>query len=296
MAMLDLGERVSGAISATRLSLLILAGLLSLSLLLPATAQPVAAGDRLCFSETGYCAENAFLVFWKTHGAVAILGFPISQPFVDDAGRVVQYYERAILEWHAQHPPAQRVQLALLGADRLGDRPERWAAPEPCGAGCTRFEATDHTLRGAFARFWTAHGGLPTFGYPISEVFAEVSPTDGQTYQVQYFERNRFEYHPERAGSPFEIQLGLLGAEALQGRPDLLRRPAAQVPDYPVIQPGNPVRILIPAIRVDAPVRPVGVDADGAMTAPHGAWETTWYEPGASPVELWNDVMSGILF
>jgi hypothetical protein len=33
---------------------------------------------------------------------------------------------------------------------------------------------------------------------------------------VQYFERNRFEYHPENAGTPYEIQLGLLGGDLLQ--------------------------------------------------------------------------------
>jgi len=30
---------------------------------------------------------------------------------------------------------------------------------------------------------------------------------------VQYFERNRFELHPEQAGTPFEAQLGLLGTQ-----------------------------------------------------------------------------------
>jgi hypothetical protein len=54
------------------------------------------------------------------------------------------------------------------------------------------------------------------YGYPISEEITEVSPTDGQLYTVQYFERNRFEHHPEKAGTPYEVQLGLLGANMLQ--------------------------------------------------------------------------------
>ena len=45
------------------------------------------------------------------------------------------------------------------------------------------------------------------FGYPISEEFAEVNPTDGNTYSVQYFERNRFEWHPG-ARPQFNVQLG----------------------------------------------------------------------------------------
>ena len=59
-------------------------------------------------------------------------------------------------------------------------------------------------------------GGLAIYGYPISEEISEVSPTDGQTYAVQYFERNRFEFQPEAAGTPYEVQLGLLGANILQ--------------------------------------------------------------------------------
>jgi hypothetical protein len=41
----------------------------------------------------------------------------------------------------------------------------------------------------------------------------EQSAADGKTYTVQYFERNRLEHHPERAGSTDEVMLGLLGTE-----------------------------------------------------------------------------------
>ncbi len=276
-----------------RLPILILVVALSLGSLMPAGVRPVAAGDRLCFPETGACADNAFLAFWQTHGGVDILGFPISQPVADDHGRIVQFYERAIMEWHPDNPPAYQVLLTLLGAERLGDRPERQAPPAPCGADCTFFDATGHTLRGAFARYWTAHGGLPVFGYPLTEVFEEVSPTDGQTYLVQYFERNRFEYHPEHAGTPYEVQLGLLGAEALRVQPEVLNRPLAQVPDYPVLEPGLPERLIIPALGINAAVAPVALDADGNMEAPGTAWGTTWYEPGPRPGEPGNAVIAG---
>ena len=48
---------------------------------------------------------------------------------------------------------------------------------------------------------------------PFSETFQEVSPTDGKTYLVQYFERNRLEYHPEYANTPNAVLLGLLGVQ-----------------------------------------------------------------------------------
>ena len=43
------------------------------------------------------------------------------------------------------------------------------------------------------------------------------SPTDGKPYLVQYFERNRLEYHPE-LGEAYRVSLGLLGAQVLQSR------------------------------------------------------------------------------
>ena len=45
-----------------------------------------------------------------------------------------------------------------------------------------------------------------------------MSPLDGQPYTVQYFERARFEYHPENAGSPYEMLLGQFGTEMLAAR------------------------------------------------------------------------------
>lgn len=75
------------------------------------------------------------------------------------------------------------------------------------------FKETSHTLSGTFKNYWDKFGGLAVFGYPISEPFQELSATDGKTYTVQYFERNRFELHPEFAGTPNEVLLGLLGRE-----------------------------------------------------------------------------------
>ena len=45
-----------------------------------------------------------------------------------------------------------------------------------------------------------------------------MSATDGKTYSVQYFERNRFEVHPEKA-APYEVELGLLGVQQYKTTP-----------------------------------------------------------------------------
>jgi hypothetical protein len=50
------------------------------------------------------------------------------------------------------------------------------------------------------------------FGYPISEEFFEGGSV------VQYFERARFEWHPENEGTPYVVLLGQLGREQYQRR------------------------------------------------------------------------------
>jgi hypothetical protein len=74
------------------------------------------------------------------------------------------------------------------------------------------FPLTGHTLQFGFKAFWERNGGIALFGMPISEEFQEQGP-DGFTHTVQYFERARFEYHPEFKGTPYEVELGLLARE-----------------------------------------------------------------------------------
>ncbi|HEX8217910.1 MAG TPA: PQQ-binding-like beta-propeller repeat protein [Chloroflexia bacterium] len=80
-----------------------------------------------------------------------------------------------------------------------------------------QFPATGKQLRGKFLEYWNSHGGLAQQGYPISDEFQEVSPTDGKTYTVQYFERAVFELHPENA-APNDVLLSLLGVSSYKQR------------------------------------------------------------------------------
>jgi hypothetical protein len=79
------------------------------------------------------------------------------------------------------------------------------------------FPQTGHHIsdRTGFLHFWRANGQLNVFGYPITEEIIENDRI------VQYFERARFEYHPELAGTPWQVQLGRLGMEMMDNRPDL---------------------------------------------------------------------------
>ena len=134
------------------LGVLLLSGLLAFGSLGSAPRATGAAGERYCFQETTYCAENAFLDFWRANGALEILGFPVSQSFVDNRGLIVQFYERAILEWHPEiADPRYQVLLTLLGNDLVAGRSERDTPPQACDAApCTLFAETNHTLRGVF--------------------------------------------------------------------------------------------------------------------------------------------------
>jgi len=90
-------------------------------------------------------------------------------------------------------------------------------AAEPCAAGARYFDQTGFCVSSLFYDYWTANGGLAQQGLPLGKEFAEVNPSDGKTYSVQYFERARFEFHPENM-APYNVLLGLLGGEQYKAR------------------------------------------------------------------------------
>ena len=178
----------------------------------------VHADGPLLFPETGYSIEGRFLEYWQANGGLPQFGYPIS-PVLTEAGedsrpRQVQYFERNRFELHPEQARPYDVLLGRLGVISLKERGIDWQflPPATAAAGCTFFPETRHNLCEPFKSFWQSHGGLAIFGLPITEAHAEASPTDGRTYTVQYFERNRFEHHPEHPAA-FRVQLGLLGSE-----------------------------------------------------------------------------------
>ena len=90
--------------------------------------------------------------------------------------------------------------------------------PQISDPSLTYESVTEHNVPTVFHDYWGANGGLFRFGYPLTEPFLEQSATDGNTYNTQYFERARFEHHPEFAGTPYEVLLGLLGRERTADR------------------------------------------------------------------------------
>src|SRR5262245_58035042 len=198
-----------------------------------ATAQapaPPPAGF-VYFPETGHNIGLKIKRFYDSHGGLDIFGVPLTEVFAED-GMQVQYFERARFELHPELPPEFYVSLTLLGSyftTGRSDSPFQWLSASP-SRDRDFFAESGHSLGGAFRGFWQGRGGLAAFGFPISEEFSEVNPQDGQTYLVQYFQRARFEYHPENIGTPYEVQLGQLGRQLLNERPAIQAQTAPAQP------------------------------------------------------------------
>ncbi len=206
------------------------------------------------FAETGHSAVNYFLEKWKnTPNALFVYGYPISQPFIEESftepGKFyrVQYFERAILEEHPENYSQGNKQFYILGrlmGNKLAQGRGNEGPFQPVGnpGDGSWDDVTQHTLSNSpapFRNFWLNNGGIEVFGRPISEQFQEVNQADGNTYWVQYFERQRMEWHPDIADPQYQILLGLLGNEyrdANHGGNDSFRsRPADQSMPRPFI-------------------------------------------------------------
>ncbi|MFN8512354.1 MAG: kelch repeat-containing protein [Chloroflexia bacterium] len=174
-----------------------------------------ATSDDRCFAETGRCMHGSFLTYWDQHGGLAINGYPLSEPFAErlEDGKVylVQYFERVRMEYHPENNAPFDVLLGQFG--RRIHPADPAATPIPGGR---YFVETGHNVPESFYTYWEAHGGLAQFGFPLTEVITETLE-DGKQYEVQYFERARFERHPEN-NAPYDILLGQFGRRILAGR------------------------------------------------------------------------------
>lgn len=187
------------------------------------------------FPETGHNVAGELLTAWNSEGLMTF-GYPISEPLTEN-GRLVQYFERARLEYWPEYKGTQwEVQGTLLGnwvAEKRRNEPAFRPLPanQPSDSpDRVFFNETGHWLAYGFKKYWEENGGLWRFGYPISEEFQEKNAQDGKTYTVQYFERARLEYHPELAGTEFEVLLGQLGRDYANSR-KIDQRPVAQAQD-----------------------------------------------------------------
>ncbi len=112
-----------------------------------------------------------------------------------------------------------RIRPAPLG--RLLTAGRRFRRVPAVASTATRlyFPATGQALAGRYLAYWRGRHGATVLGAPISGVLREANDDgSGRRYAVQWFENGRLEYHPELAGTRYEMELGLVGVEALRRR------------------------------------------------------------------------------
>ncbi len=188
---------------------------------------PLLASTARSTAPANPVVTGAILRYFEQMGGEAVLGAPLTGEQEED-GLVVQYFENARLEWW---PQRNEVRLSPLGRVlyphwRFFTEEE---AVEPTSAQ-QYFPETGHAVRFAFLRFFLQHGGVKTFGMPISGM---LPAADDWHHAVQYFERAVFRYDPTRAGTAGEVQLAPLGraflllregSQQIETQPDLVQR------------------------------------------------------------------------
>ncbi|HEY0071774.1 MAG TPA: glycosyl hydrolase family 18 protein [Chloroflexia bacterium] len=189
----------------------------------PAACLPIApfksSADRVYFEATGHSLGGIFRQYWQANGGLPIFGYPLTEEFTevsptDGKPYKVQYFERNRFEHHPEYVGTpNEVLLGLLGVQAIGNRVFPEATDLEPGPDTIYFPQVKHSLSGPYLKYWQGNGGLTRLGYPVTEPVLEQSTIDGKTYSVQYTERARLEFHPEYAGTQYEILLGLLGLD-----------------------------------------------------------------------------------
>jgi hypothetical protein len=258
------------------------------ALLLPASQ--LEAAPR-CFPEAAPaivdCIDGRLRTFWEQQGGLAVFGYPLSAAAPDQSrpgAPLAQRFERTRLELHPEQAQPYDVLLGRMGAEALAQRGIDWTTLPNADPSAPHYVAeTGHAIAPQFWGYWSAHGlefdsrpgasyaeSLALFGFPLTEPQLEQSPTDGQRYLTQWFERARFEYHPEHAGTPYEVELGLLGREAAAAPAD----PAPTPAPAPTLPPGGFIQVAGGQLtRLGQPIQLKGVN---------------YYPQGRPWKDMWN--------
>ena len=159
-------------LKAASWAIICLAAMAILAACQPAPPAVMPPDGSIYFPQTGHSVRGPFRAYFQAHGGTESFGYPITEEFLRH-GLVVQYFEKARMEYHPENPPRYRVQLGLLG-ETLGRReppipPHR--APPAFDPSRRYYPQTGHTLTRPFLAYYDAQGGLDRFGYPLSEPY-----------------------------------------------------------------------------------------------------------------------------
>ncbi len=209
--------------------------LFSLSIAFFPAAQ--AQTDVRYFPESGHYLRGFFRNFWENNGGVGIFGFPITEEYISPGnGRITQYFERARFELTTDANGQAIVELGRLGIEATNGRVFPKVPPIENTAQRRYIPETGHIIQYGFKEIWETRGAERIFGFPISEEIEEVLQ-DGQWHTVQYFERVRFEYWPDRVPGE-RVLISNLGRQLAP--PELTTPLPPNAPPGPPTVPGTP--------------------------------------------------------
>lgn len=124
------------------------------------------------FPETGHTVAYAFLNFYNLNGGLDVFGYPISDFTTSADGWIVQYFQRARMEWHPELSGDQRVALTDLGSvhfDVAGLNPD---LKKPVAAKAAGFDPSQITFLKVSATVKvpiTGQSGLQTLYVRVSD-------------------------------------------------------------------------------------------------------------------------------
>lgn len=223
--------------------------------------QPQPNEGRL-FGETGWRVGGRLLEFWDGNGGLPIFGLPTAPQRTEttpDGAFEAQWFERERLELNRTNAAPYDVLLGRLGAELLHKAGRDWRSEtdgETMAAPCRAFDATGRQVCGPFLEYWTRYGlefgdpgtsereSLALFGFPLTPPRMEAN-SSGDTVLTQWFERARFEYHPNNP-QPYKVLLGRLGAE-LNGEPAPMPELLVTADPLAVVQ-GRSTRIVASSV------------------------------------------------
>jgi len=86
--------------------------------------------QRRYYPQTGHTLSYAFLWFFDSHGGLDVFGYPITE-LLTEQGTLVQYFQRAKMEWHPENPVPSQITLGNLGDEYIArtNLPSSYVAP-----------------------------------------------------------------------------------------------------------------------------------------------------------------------
>lgn len=260
-------------------------------------------------SLTGYTISDADgIPFWSEYkrlGGIRALGYPASKRFIWN-GWAAQVVQNGILIWHPEDAPP-RAELAHVLDDLSSAGYDDWlrefkAIPAPfdpheeegmdyAAVQARRLKFLDGNPQ-VKQRFLAERNWLDLYGLPVS--FDESPQAWVLRAQRAVFQFWKVDVPWARKGTITIAHGGDIAKEAGLLPPEVLEPEVPTV--YRAEKPEKPKRMLIPKLRVDAPIATFTteqINKDGSLPAPTRANDVAWYDFTARAGEANNAVFSG---